>query len=192
MLAYVGVVVLVNDFRAGGIAFYLSKPIGRTHYILGKVLALGAVLAFMTLLPGLALFAAYGFFSNSPEYWLREWHLARGIVGYSLLIMIVPSLMLLALATLLRRTAPLLLVWTALFVVIPRLAEWVSDILNARGWLLANIWYDIGVLGGLSFGSLRNPIDAPIAPWAGLVVVLVCLLSVGMLLRNLRAVEVVA
>jgi len=109
MLAYIGVVVLANDFRAGGVAFFLTKSINSTEYIAGRAIAMSIVLAFLTLLPGLALFLAYGIFSNSPAYLWENWHLARGIAGYSLAIMVVDGLVVMALSSYFRKTAPLLL-----------------------------------------------------------------------------------
>ncbi|HVJ82708.1 MAG TPA: ABC transporter permease subunit [Planctomycetia bacterium] len=191
MLAYVGVAALANDYRAGGVAFYLARPIGRRHYILGKSLALAAILALLTLVPGLLLFIAYGVFANSPEYWWEEWRLARGIVGYSLVIMTVPSVLLVALSTVLRRSAPLLLVWTAIFIILPALGFWMSQVLRGRGWNLVSLWYDLGVVGQLGFGALRNEADRPFVPVAAGILVFVVAGSLIAIVRNLRAVEVV-
>ena len=43
VLALAGSVLVGNDFRFGSLPFYLSKPLGRWHYVLGKCLAVGGV-----------------------------------------------------------------------------------------------------------------------------------------------------
>src|SRR5687768_6369316 len=39
VLAMAGAVLVGNDFQHGSLPFYLAKPIGRRHYVLGKCLA---------------------------------------------------------------------------------------------------------------------------------------------------------
>jgi hypothetical protein len=191
LLAYFGVAGLVGDFRAGGINFYLSKPIDARHYTIGKLLAIAFVLATLTLIPGLVLFLSYGLFSNSPVYWFSEWRLARGIVGYSAAIMIVDGLILLALACWLRRPAALLLAWTAIFVALPALSAALEYQFHNRWFRMVNIWWDVGMLGAMSFGSLQDPKNLPYRPWVVLTIVLLAVCCVWLIRKNLRAVEAV-
>jgi hypothetical protein len=192
LLAYFGVAALVSDFRAGGVSFYLSKPIDARHYALGKFLAIAFVLATLTVVPGLVLFFAYGVFSNSPMYWVEEWRLARGIIGYSAAIMLVEGTILLALANWLRRPAALLLAWSALFVALPVLSVALEFQFRSRWFRLVNIWWDVGMLGAMSFGSLQDSRNLPLRPWVALTVFGVLLVSAAVIRRNLRAVEAVA
>ena len=53
MLALAGSVLVGNDFLHGSLPFYLSKPIGRWHYVLGKCLAIGVFVNLMTTLPAI-------------------------------------------------------------------------------------------------------------------------------------------
>jgi ABC-type transport system involved in multi-copper enzyme maturation permease subunit len=192
LLAYFGVAGLVSDFRVGGINFYLSKPIDARHYAFGKLLAIALVLATLTLIPGLVLFLSYGLFSNSPMYWIEEWRLARGIVGYSAAIMAVDGLILLAFACWLRRPAALLLVWTAMFVALPALSQALEFQFRSRWFRLVNVWWDVGMLGAMSFGSLQDPKNAPLRPWVALTVGLIAVGCIWLIRRNLRAVESVS
>jgi ABC-type transport system involved in multi-copper enzyme maturation permease subunit len=191
LLAYFGVVALVGDFRAGGISYYLSKPIDVRHYALGKLMAIGAVLATLTLIPGLVLYLSYGLFSNSPTYWFTEWRLARGIVGYSLAVMVVDGLILLALACSLRRPAALLLAWSALFVALPVLSGALEYQFRSRWFRLINVWWDVGMLGAMSFGTLQDQRNLPLRPWVALVVVALLTICILLIRRNLKAVEAV-
>ena len=55
VLALTGSVLVGNDFFHGSLPFYLSKPIGRWHYVLGKCLAIGFVVNLLTTFPALLL-----------------------------------------------------------------------------------------------------------------------------------------
>ena len=59
VLAMAGSILVGNDFRYGSLPFYLSKPLSRWHYLLGKFLAVGVVVNLLTTLPALALYAQH-------------------------------------------------------------------------------------------------------------------------------------
>src|SRR5262249_31410047 len=121
VLALAGAVVVGNDFRLGGLAFYLTKPLSRWHYVAGKCLAVALFINLMTTLPALVLFVQYGML-NTYDYLWDNWRLALGIVAYGLLLTVFLSLFLVAVASLLRRTVPLLMAWTTVFVFLRQLA----------------------------------------------------------------------
>src|SRR5437762_298759 len=60
ILAMAGSILVGNDFQFGSLPFYLSKPLGRWHYLLGKFLAVGVFVNLMTTVPALLLFVQYG------------------------------------------------------------------------------------------------------------------------------------
>src|SRR5476651_2339872 len=60
-LALVGSVLVGNDFTFRSLVFYLAKPIGRWHYILGKCIAVAVVVEMMTTLPALGLYGQHAF-----------------------------------------------------------------------------------------------------------------------------------
>lgn len=190
-LAYAGALVVMSDYRAGGVAFYLSKPIAKRDYILGKLLTLSIVLGLLTMVPGLLLFLEYGFFSQSLQYFADNWLIARGIVGYSLVLMLVPPLVLLAVAALLRRTAPVLLVWCAVFLLLPTVGEVLWGVFKNRAWRLLSLWQDLRIVGDQCFGSVRFRSEEPYVGWAIVVVLGLVAFSVIVLERRLNAVEAV-
>ena len=53
VLALGGSMLVGNDIRHGSLAFYLSKPIRRWHYLLGKCLAAAVFINMLTTLPAL-------------------------------------------------------------------------------------------------------------------------------------------
>ena len=54
ILAFAASVIVGNDFQHNSLPFYLSKPIGRRHYLMGKALAVAVVINAMTTVPASA------------------------------------------------------------------------------------------------------------------------------------------
>jgi ABC-type transport system involved in multi-copper enzyme maturation permease subunit len=194
ILALAGSVLIGNDLRHGSLPFYLSKPLSSWHYLAGKFLAVGVFINLMTTLPAAALFVQYGLL-YSWSYFLDEFGLLLGILGYGLLMTVCLSLLLLATATWLRRTVPMIMVWTTLFILCRILATALVDGLNydAR-WRLMDLWSCLYLLGSR---LLQIPPDQ-VRPWpqpapeeAAAVLGGVALVCLTYLILRIRAVEVV-
>lgn len=190
LMAYAGVVLVTADFRSGGIAFYLTKPVDRLEYILGKALALWILVGMLTLVPAVVLYLEYGFFSNSIQYWIDNPRVLWGIFGYSMLIMLVPSILLLAVGAACRRAAPFLMVWCAIFLILPAFGGLLARVFNHKAWLLVNQWRNLWLLGQFFFGSRDPNFDNNII-FAGLLIMALLVGCMVALRRMLRAVEVV-
>ena len=126
ILAFAGSVIVGNDFQHNSLPFYLSKPIGRRHYLMGKALAVAVVVNAMTTLPAVGLFVEYGFI-DTWDYYVDQVRLLGGILAYGAALTVTLSLLLLVTATWLRRTVPLVMVWTAAFVMARLVQRWLVD-----------------------------------------------------------------
>jgi ABC-type transport system involved in multi-copper enzyme maturation permease subunit len=117
ILAFVGSVLIGNDFHHGSMPFYLSKPIGRWHYVAGKCIAVGVLVNMMTTIPCVLLFIEYGFIDNHDDfgYFVDEFQLLLGILGYGAVLTVTLSLVLMATATWLRKTIPMVMIWITIF-----------------------------------------------------------------------------
>ena len=56
VLALAGSLIIGNDYRYGSLAFYLSKPMGHWHYLIGKILTVAIFTALMTIVPAIVLY----------------------------------------------------------------------------------------------------------------------------------------
>ena len=81
ILAFAASVIVGNDFQHNSLPFYLSKPIGRRHYLLGKALAVAVVINAMTTLPAIGLFIEYGFI-DTWDYYVDSSRMLLGILAY--------------------------------------------------------------------------------------------------------------
>jgi hypothetical protein len=213
VLALTGSILVGNDFHVGALPFYLSKPLGRWHYLLGKCLAVAVFVNLMTTLPALVLFVQYGFL-DSWDYFVQDGYVLThlqfgnwetdirllnplffGILGYGLVLTVCLSLLLVATASWLRRTVPMIMIWTTFFYLFRLLAQTLVDRLQyPLGWRLVDMWNNMYVVGSALLGL--TPLGwrterQPSAVEASLVLGGVCLICLIYLNRRIRAVEIV-
>lgn len=192
LLAFAGSIFIGNDFRFGTLPFYLSKPLGTWHYLAGKWLAVAVVVNLMTTVPAVILFFQYRFLYEWRD-WDKEFRLLAGILAYGAMLTVVFSLMLLATASWLRKTVPLIMAWTTLFAFTRLLASALVDGLNydAR-WRLIDLWNNTFLVGNQCLGVASSG-GRPQPAWqeAALVLAVACVCCIVYLHRRVRAVEVV-
>ncbi len=207
VLALAGSVLVGSDFTNRSLGFYLAKPIGRWHYIAGKCLAAGVVVNLVTTVPALVLFAQHGLddwdYLVNPNFFTEtgggkgpaSWPLLLGILGYGLLLTVFLSIILVALASWMRRTMPLVMIWTSLFLFVRLLASILVDGLKYDvHWRLIDLWNDLCILGSwcLGFSSYTmGPAPQPTFLEAGLVLLGVSILCLIYLNRRTRGVEII-
>ncbi len=213
VLALAGSILVGNDFQYGSLPFYLSKPLGRWHYLGGKCLAVAVFVNLMTTVPALVLFVQFAFL-KSWDYLFEggyvlghlnllgvDWEIRLlnplfwKILGYGLVLTVVLSLMLVATAGWLRRTVPMIMVWMSVFFFLHFLAEALVVWLQyPAGWRLLDLWNNTNLIGSY-FLKVRpygiRPDRQPSAGEAALVLGAVCLVCLIYLNRRIRAVEIV-
>lgn len=192
LLAFAGSLLIGSDYQQGGLMFYLSRSIGRRHYIIGKLLAIASVVLLATTAPALVLYVEYGILSNSLTYFRENPRILIGILGYGAIMAVTMSLMLAAIASWVPRTVPLVMSWSCIFVLMPVLAEVMDNVRDDKRWQLLDIWRDLQLLGRWCFGSIRDQRNEDeLLVWAACIVLVVCIGSAVAFLRRVRAVEIV-
>jgi ABC-2 type transport system permease protein len=182
--------LIANDLRTGAVLAYLSRPLTRRDYVLGKLLVPLSLNLSITAAAGVLLYLSG--LSLAPELYLK-WELAwigPAVVAYGLAISLVISLLTLAISALSRsaRVAGL-----ALFGVIVG-TEMVRTVLQhgfrQRYAMLLSVQADLRALGQALFGLTDR--DVTVAwGWAALVLALVALACLWILRSRVRAVEIV-
>ena len=192
VLALAGSILVGNDIRLGSMAFYLSKPLSRRHYLLGKAVAVAVFINLMTTVPAVVLFVQYGLL-DSWRYFYEHGNLFFGILGYGAVLTVCLSLLLIASAMWLRSTVPLIMMWTTLFLFFRLLARaFVVDLHFHPRWRLFDLWNDMFLIGSrcLGMGTAKD-IFQPALHEAALVLGGVTLLCLTYLILRIRAVEIV-
>lgn len=186
VLAFAGELLVGNDYRQGGLTFYLSRRLGRRHYVLGKLLSIGLLVQLTTTLPALILYAEYGLLSESLSYFRENGRILLGILGYGAVMGVSLSLLLFALAAWLQRTVPLVMAWSCLFVLLPGLGAILRSACDERRWLLLMFWRDLRLVGTWCFGGLEGGREYELLGGAALVVGAVCVASLLAILPRVR------
>jgi len=191
VLALAGAMLIGDDMRTGGLTFYLSRRIGRRHYVAGKLLTIGMLVSMTTTLPALVLYLEYGLLADSVSYFREEYRILLGILGYGLILAVVLGLLLFALAAWVQKTVPLVMSWACLFVFLPAIGVILREVYDDRRWLLLMLWRDVRMLGSWCFGAVDPDRDGHLLGWSALIVLGVCVISAVALIPRVRAVRVV-
>ncbi len=188
MALLVGPGLVSPDLANGGLALYLSRPITRTGYAIGKMATLAALISLITWVPGLFLF----FLQSWLEGW--DWFAANIRIGAAIVLgagiwIVTISLLAMAASAVARRkvVAQTFLLGVVIFGSIAGQA--INQMFSTRlGFVFALPELMHTVWEGLFQVSLQAQLPTPVA-WLALFAI--CGGSIGVLARRLRAFEVV-
>jgi ABC-2 type transport system permease protein len=100
MTIYVGAGLIANDRRANALQIYLSKPLLRSEYIVGKAAVLFTFLMLVTWVPGILLLILQVLFKGSFEFMTNNLFLFPAITVASVLQALLATFTMLALSSL--------------------------------------------------------------------------------------------
>jgi ABC-2 type transport system permease protein len=188
MVLITGPALISPDLRNNALPLYLSRPLNRTDYVLGKLAVLAVLMSVITWVPGLLLFVLEGYLAGNG------WLAANTRIGYAIFVgswawILVLSLMGLAVSAWVKWKPWARVFFLGLIFVASAMGHIFRDVLGDwRGSML--ILFDaqhviLSQLFGLSSG-LEMP------AWAGWVTfTTLALLSTILLFRRIKAFEVV-
>ena len=146
LLSLAGNSLIGNDFRSNAIGYYLSKPVGRRHYFVGKLFAATLVGMLMTLFPAMILFIEYGSYTASMDYWSTHMHVFWGICVYGFIAAFFPAVIVLGVSVIMKRGISIIGACATLFLLIPVVTHLLRLIFSRRfggdawQWSLLNFW----------------------------------------------------
>jgi ABC-type transport system involved in multi-copper enzyme maturation permease subunit len=192
LLTFAGSLLVGSDFRNKSLPFYLSRRIDRRHYIVGKLLAVSAIISLLTIVPALVLFIEYGLFTSSFDYWLNHWQTPLAVLVYGGVICAALSIMLVTFAAYVERAAPIAITWVSLFVLLARLSDMLRDTTDEPAWKLIDMWYNIHAVG--TYWPIEPGVTDERTLFAYSLVILlsVCGICLVLLTRRVRAVDIVS
>jgi ABC-2 type transport system permease protein len=189
LTTFAGAGLIANVLRTGAILVYLSRPLTRRDYVLGKMGVLLALILSVTLVPGLLLYGVA--LALAPEHFLK-WSLvwiAPAVVLYSVVLALVWSLLALAVSSLSRSARVAGLAFFGLIMSLEVVRGMVGLVYRWPGSLILSLRADLRSLGDTLFGlPARTPVH-----WAGpaLVLAVVAVTCLLILRSRVRAVEIV-
>ena len=118
--------MLVTDLRDNALPLYLSRPLSRLDYLLGKALALATLGSLVTWVPALLLVGLQ--VSLAGGGWLREhWSLPWGLFVSSWIAIVLFTMVCLAIASVVRRKAAAEASVVAFFIVLPVVGKIINE-----------------------------------------------------------------
>jgi ABC-2 type transport system permease protein len=190
MTVYIGAGQIANDRRANALQVYLSKPITRTEYVVGKLAILLTFVLFITWVPAMLLLVVQIAFAGSFTFFVNHLSLVPAITALSLLEAIVASASMLALSSLSNNSRYVGILYTAAVFFSQALVVVLKSVTGEGWWSWISVRNDLKEVGDALFGlPLRNGAAWPIS----LVPIVALVLVSGLILeRRVRGVEVVA
>jgi ABC-2 type transport system permease protein len=188
MTAFAGPGLISPDLSNGALPLYFCRPFSRAEYVLGKSSVLGILLSQITWIPGLILFSIQASFAGATWTWNNLW-IAGSLMLASLIWITILSLLAMALSAWVkwRIVAGALLLAVMFFGA--GFAQAINAVLRTDSghfvdvaYLMAAVWI------GLFKVDAEHVISAGQA-WIALLIY--CLICLWLLLRKVRAYEVI-
>lgn len=120
--------LISRDLRFNALPLYLSRPLTRFDYFLGKLGVLAALVAAVTLVPAVAAYALGVCFSLDLSVVRHTWRLLPASIVYGLVIMASVGPLMLALSSLSRRTLYVGIAWAGLWIISAMLASMLENV----------------------------------------------------------------
>jgi ABC-2 type transport system permease protein len=203
--------LISRDLSNNALPLYLSRPLSRTEYVLGKMAVVGFLLSLVTWVPGLLIFFFQVSLAGFSWLWSNAWMIWSIFFG-SMVWIILLALIALAISALVKWRVVASGAMVALFFIPSAFGEVVNGLFLTHSGHLISLWATMvniwsGLFGrfvrqtGAVRGTVSNPIyekqyfdiallEPPL--WASwLMVAIVCAICVWLLSRKVRAYEVI-
>ena len=187
---YVGSGLIANDRRANALQIYLSKPLTRAEYVLGKMAVLMAFLLLVTWVPGILLLIVQALFAGSFAFVRENVYLFPAITLLSFLQVLMVSSAMLALSSLSNSSRYVGILYAALVFFSQALFNVMRFVTGGTKVAWVSFGANLDQIGSAIF-RLPLPYDTP---WLVSLLMIVGLIAVSafVLDRRVRGVEIVA
>jgi len=187
---YVGAGLIANDRRANALQLYLSKPVTRAEYILGKMSVLAVFLLAITWLPAILLLILQIAFSGSFTFLKDNTSLIASVTLYCLLTVIVITFGMTALSSLSRSSRFVGIMFAGVLIFSDAMFNALRFITGTTAISWVSVQASLDQVGDVIFRQAPRH-QTPVAV-SFLVLRAVVVLSASVLERRVRGVEVVA
>jgi ABC-type transport system involved in multi-copper enzyme maturation permease subunit len=186
---YVGSGLIANDRRANALQIYLSKPLTRVDYVVGKLATLMTFLIAVTWVPGILLLLMQMMFAGNLTFLKANLFLFPAITAYAAVAVMMAAFTMLALSSLSKSRRFVAVMYAGLIFFTAAMYQALRGITGSRAWVFISPGDVLDIIADRIFRSAGEPpIEFPVA----LLVVAVLLgASVFVLERRVRGVEVV-
>ena len=182
--------LIADDRRTNALQLYLSKPLTRVEYILGKLVPPLAYVLAVTLVPALLLLLLQIVFAGSLTFLRSNIFLLPAITLYALIQALLSAFAILALSSLTNSRRFVSIMYAGVIFFTAAMYQALRGITASRTWAVISPGEMLDVIANAIFRSKGVP---AVPVYVAIIVILVMIgLSILVLERRVRAVEVVA
>lgn len=181
--------LIAEDRRANALQVYLSKPLTRLEYVVGKLSALLAFLLFVTLVPALLLLVLQTMFAGSFAFVRANLFLLPAILLFSVIQALLAAFALLALSSLSTSRRFVAIMYAGIVFFTAAMYQALRAMTGTAAWAWISPEDTLDVLADVIF-RVRTPPTLPPVVAAAVVVALIGA-SIFILHRRVRGIEVV-
>ena len=186
---YVGAGLIANDRRANAMQLYLSKPMTRAEYIAGKLAILFLFLAFVSFAPAMLLLLVQTIFAGNFTFVANNIYLLPAITLFSLMQILLASSTMLALSSLSKSSRFVGVMYAGLYFFTTALFQALRGITGKSVYAWISPSATLEIVGDVIFRLKPRYEMAP--SLAAVVIVVLIALSLWILDRKVRGVEIV-
>jgi ABC-2 type transport system permease protein len=187
---YVGARSIAADRRANALQIYLSKPLTRVEYVGGKLVTLVVFLAAVTWLPAMLLLLLQLMFTGSAAFVKANLFLIPAITVFSAIQIATSAVAMLALSSLSKNQRFVAMMYAGIVFFTAAMFQALRAITGSGRWALIS---PQDTLDAIADGIFRIPGTPTVPlPAALLAIALLIAVSIWVLERRVRGVEVVA
>ena len=182
--------LIADDRRTNALQLYLSKPLTRVEYILGKLVPPVAYVLAVTLLPALLLLILQIVFAGTLTFLRANLFLLPAITLFSMIQALLSAFAILALSSLTKSRRFVSIMYAGVIFFTAAMYQALRGITTSRKWAVISPGEMLDVIAS---GVFRSKGDTAVPVFVAVIVVFVIIaVAILILERRIRAVEVVA
>jgi ABC-2 type transport system permease protein len=182
--------LIADDRRTNALQLYLSKPLTRVEYVLGKLVPPLIYVLAITLVPAILLLFLQVIFSGSVSFVRQNLFLLPAIILFSLIQACLSAFAILALSSMSKSRRFVAIMYAGILFFTTAMSQVLRAITTSRRWAVISPGEMLDVIANAIF---RSRVDSPVPVYVAVIVVFVVIgLAMLILERRIRAVEVVA
>jgi ABC-2 type transport system permease protein len=182
--------LIADDRRTNALQLYLSKPLTRVEYVLGKLVPPLAYVLAVTLVPALVLLILQIVFAGSLTFLRANLFLLPAITLFSLIQALLAAFAILALSSLTKSRRFVSIMYAGLIFFTAAMYQALRGITTSRRWAVISPGEMLDVIANAIF---RGRADPAVPVYVAVITIFVIIgIAILILERRIRAVEVVA
>jgi ABC-2 type transport system permease protein len=187
---FVGAGLIANDRRANALQIYLSKPLTRVEYVVGKVATLILFLIAVTWLPAMLLLFLQMMFAGSFTFVRANLYLVPAITVFAAIQICVSAFAMLALSSLSKNKRFVAMMYTGIIFFTAGMYQALKTITTSTSWAWISPQDTLDVIADAIFRvPERSALPVPVAVAVAIAIIAG---SIWIVMRRVRGVEVVA